>query len=82
MDREAWRAAVHGVAKSWTWLSNWTELNGKGYLNNSETMGFKTNEDADVNLIVFMNLKMLTDLASQVIFTIEESSSDRYNPLY
>ena len=22
----AWRAAVHGVAKSWTWLSNWTEL--------------------------------------------------------
>ena len=27
IDREAWRAAVHGVTKSWTWLSNWTELN-------------------------------------------------------
>ena len=27
MDRDAWRPAVHGVAKSWTWLSNWTELN-------------------------------------------------------
>ena len=27
MDREAWHAAVHGVAKSRTWLSNWTELN-------------------------------------------------------
>ena len=26
MDREAWSAAVHGVAKSWTWLSNWTEF--------------------------------------------------------
>ena len=26
-DREAWPAVVHGVAKSWTWLSNWTELN-------------------------------------------------------
>ena len=25
MDREAWRAAVHGVTKSWTWLSDWTE---------------------------------------------------------
>ena len=25
MDREAWHAAVHGVAKSWTWLSDWTE---------------------------------------------------------
>ena len=26
MDREAWHAAIHGVAKSLTWLSNWTEL--------------------------------------------------------
>ena len=26
MDTEAWRAAVHGVAKSWTQLSNWTKL--------------------------------------------------------
>ena len=26
MDREAWRAAVHGVTKSRTWLSDWTEL--------------------------------------------------------
>ena len=25
-DREAWHAAIHGVAKSWTWLSDWTEL--------------------------------------------------------
>ena len=27
MDREAWRAAIHGVTKSWTQLSDWTELN-------------------------------------------------------
>ena len=42
MDRKAWPAAVHWVAKSWTWLSDWTELNflllneivfwGEGYL--------------------------------------------------
>ena len=29
MDREAWQAAVHGVAKSWTWQSDWTELENK-----------------------------------------------------
>ena len=29
MDREAWRAAVHGVAKSWMQLSDWTELKGR-----------------------------------------------------
>ena len=28
MNREAWHAAIHGVAKSRTWLSDWTELNG------------------------------------------------------
>ena len=28
MDREAWYAAVHGITKSWTWLSDWTKLKG------------------------------------------------------
>ena len=32
MDREVLGATVHGVAKSWTWLSDWTELNWKIYL--------------------------------------------------
>ena len=32
MDREAWRAAIHGVVKSWTRLSNWTELNWSSML--------------------------------------------------
>ena len=27
MNRKAWRAAVHGVTKSWTWLSDWTDIN-------------------------------------------------------
>ena len=27
VDREAWRAVIHGVTKSRTWLSEWTELN-------------------------------------------------------
>ena len=32
MDRVAWHAAIHGVAKSRTWLSNWTELNWSFHL--------------------------------------------------
>ena len=38
MDREAWHAAVHGVTKSQTWLSDWTELsmNKHGIFKNSE----------------------------------------------
>ena len=32
MDREPWCAAVHGVAKSWTWLSDWTELKKKTHI--------------------------------------------------
>ena len=31
MDTEAWHAAVHGVTKSQTWLSDWTELKGYKY---------------------------------------------------
>ena len=41
MGREAWGAAVHGVAKSWTWLSNWTEL--------TELM--ERNLDPDINML-------------------------------
>ena len=32
MDREAWHAAVHRIAKSWTRLSDWTELNWSAYI--------------------------------------------------
>ena len=34
MDREAWHAAIHGVAKRWTRLSNWTELDWLIYFRN------------------------------------------------
>ena len=35
MDREAWHAASHGVAKSWTQLSDWTELNWENIMRNA-----------------------------------------------
>ena len=45
MDREAWRAAIHGVAKSWTWLSDWTEL--MDYF-----LSFTTMKDPDIWQII------------------------------
>ena len=33
MDREAWRAAIHGVAKSRTWLSDWTDWTDRHFRN-------------------------------------------------
>ena len=41
MNREAWHAAIHGVAKSWTQLSNWTEL--MKVKEESEKVGLKLN---------------------------------------
>ena len=37
MDRVAWRAAIHGVAKSRTWLSDWTELGWSDFSSNEYT---------------------------------------------
>ena len=46
-DREAWRAAIHGVTKSRTWLSNWTELRGfilKSMIGNLKSYLYTTHE--------------------------------------
>ena len=45
MDREAWRAAIRGVAKSWTWLSDWTELNWKMWYTKVTDLRCKLQED-------------------------------------
>ena len=46
MDREAWRAAIHGVAKSRTWLSGWTELNWTEWTERKRKENEKKEEEA------------------------------------
>ena len=40
MDREAWPTAIRGIAKSWTWPGNWTELNYVGHSFSSQEQAF------------------------------------------
>ena len=50
MDREAWHAAIHGVAKSRTWLSDWTEL----IYPSRDSLWFLT-KNAWISLLIYIN---------------------------
>ena len=54
MDREAWRAAIHGVAKSRTWPSDWTELSWDSMvlLTFFKKKQHKTKSTSDPNFLV------------------------------
>ena len=53
MDREAWRAVIHGVAKSRTHLSNWTELNWTEWvIQISNSLKYKDNNNLCNRLII------------------------------
>ena len=54
MNREAWRAAVHGVTKSWTWLSNWTELNWRWW-------DYRSDIDVELNLSIYWTTQTLVE---------------------
>ena len=49
MDREAWRVAIHGVTRSQTWLSYWTELNWTDTSNSPLVLGNTQLRTSDVN---------------------------------
>ena len=49
MDREAWHTAVRGVTKSWTWMSNWTELNLVGQAHTTYPNGYNAEKQSPMN---------------------------------
>jgi len=79
-DREAWHAAIHGVAKSWTRLSDWTELNWIECPQNDKTIvmkkrlmitrGQKQGEDWDYKGSSFVMMEQLYIL---IIVAVTES---------
>ena len=60
MERETWRAAVHGVAKSRTWLSDWTELGAVGFSGYQNTW-----QISDENVVLIQNIEKILNIKIQ-----------------
>ena len=69
MDREAWRAAIHGVAKSQTWLSDWSDLIWSDIVNISHHLSLGDHR----HLLSFKALRIWISHAGQ-------SPNDEYLP--
>ena len=81
--REAWWAAVHGVAKSWTWLSSWTTTNESQILTkwavSRPTVGFikeinRESSGSDLGFFIYGDLK--ANMKKVWLGEMEESKSE------
>ena len=76
MDRGPWCAAVYGVAKSWTWLSNWTELMGSHRVSDHDwATEQQLTFDAVLELVCFIVFCLTIDylcVVYEVTFSIPE----------
>ena len=77
MDREAWRAAIHGVAKSWTRLSDWTELNWTSEASTAY-ISVKPEERSDRLCVCFDLILFSSAFSSSLFFAAEITTSFRF----
>ena len=71
MDMEAWRAAVHGLAKSRTWLSNWTELNHHSSVQSALNIMHTELYDVDSSVSVwFCSAVCLQDVSTLLVIAV------------
>ena len=68
MDREVWCAAVHGVAKCWTWPSEWTELNW--VLSINSLIPIFANRWQTIIIITYFDAQIVHNLASRRLFKL------------
>ena len=82
MDREAWHAVIHGVAKSQTWLSSWTELMIKIGISHTDLGEDRNGLWSEIHLmlnLIFItssnvcSLEWVTDLISSCSFPIRKT---------
>ena len=83
-DREAWHAGVHGVAKSWTWLNDWTTT----YIHNKIILSYirKKNEilpfAATCMNLEDITLSEMSDREKQILYdSIYNMESKKYSKL-
>ena len=78
MDREAWRAAIHGVAKSRTRLSDWTELNWtEAYFKNTFSPYFSSYPPLSIYKFSFLHFQLKSPITSW-----NSNSITNWNPIF
>ena len=70
MDSEAWRAAICGVTKSWTWLSDWTELNWTEAIYTSVSFQMKP-RDLSGKVIMFSRISSQSSVSCWGIWSVK-----------
>ena len=73
MDREAWRAAVHGIAKSRTWLRDWTELNSHPYVTTGKTIALT------IWIFVGKVMSLFFNMLSRLVISFLPGSKPSFN---